>query len=289
MRACGPRDAFGLTVWLNTPAGACSEPSPTADIAIQVMQGAPPRDVDDLDVVHRDDVWLRTSAGLFQVCLGKRVRLWPSASATKEQIWSAFSTRVVAAALHQRGLLVLHGAVIEIDGVAVALLAGSGGGKSTLTGALIRQGHRCLADDMTVVRFDADGPKALAGTPVIKLSLEAAERLAMGKKTVDMESGKRLCQLAPAQFCPQERPVRSLVILGVDMSSSLQSLSAAETVLQMLRHTHVIRLLQRSAGCPEHFLRCGQLGGEVCGYQLRRPKRWESLAEAAALVCRAAG
>jgi hypothetical protein len=57
----------------------------------------------------------------------------------------------LAVVLHPRGVPVLHGATISIDGGAVGLLATSGSGKSSLAIALLMQGCALLSDDVFAV------------------------------------------------------------------------------------------------------------------------------------------
>jgi hypothetical protein len=80
------------------------------------------------------------------------------------------------ALLHQRGLLPLHANAIEIEGQAVAFMGHSGAGKSTLAAWFHDRGHRILADDVCVVRFDANGdPSASPGLPRLRLWLDVLE------------------------------------------------------------------------------------------------------------------
>ena len=58
--------------------------------------------------------------------------------------------------LHQKGLLPLHANAIEIDGRAAAFMGETGAGKSTLAAWLHDAGHRVIADDVCVLRFDEE-------------------------------------------------------------------------------------------------------------------------------------
>jgi hypothetical protein len=73
-------------------------------------------------------------------------------------------------------LLPLHANAVEIDGRAIAFMAPSGGGKSTLAAWFHDHGYRVIADDVCVVGFDADDiPYAAPGLPRLRLWAEALE------------------------------------------------------------------------------------------------------------------
>lgn len=68
---------------------------------------------------------------------------------------------MLAFQLYRRGLAVLHASAVEVDGQAVAFVADSGGGKSTMATLMCAAGARLVTDD--VLRIDTD-----AGTPVVR-------------------------------------------------------------------------------------------------------------------------
>ncbi|HEY1776987.1 MAG TPA: hypothetical protein VGG41_12570 [Solirubrobacteraceae bacterium] len=64
----------------------------------------------------------------------------------------------------------LHAASVIVGDSAVAIVAQSGGGKSTLVAELMRRGHKLLSDDITFLAPSADGPPlAIPGPPVMTL------------------------------------------------------------------------------------------------------------------------
>lgn len=52
---------------------------------------------------------------------------------------------------HQRGVVPIHAATVEIDGEAVSFAGASGAGKSTLADAFVRRGYALLSDDVSPV------------------------------------------------------------------------------------------------------------------------------------------
>jgi hypothetical protein len=65
---------------------------------------------------------------------------------------------ILGTLLHQRGLLVLHGSAIAINGGAVAFLGPSGSGKSTAAASLCSEGYSILADDVLAIDARGDVP-----------------------------------------------------------------------------------------------------------------------------------
>ncbi len=70
---------------------------------------------------------------------------------------------------HQRGVLPLHGATVDIDGAAIVLTGPSGAGKSTLADAFSRRGHPVLSDDVSPVQMNMVGAVILPSLRRIRL------------------------------------------------------------------------------------------------------------------------
>ncbi|MGN6189411.1 MAG: hypothetical protein ACTHOE_10960, partial [Conexibacter sp.] len=64
----------------------------------------------------------------------------------------------------------LHAGAVALEQGAVALLAPSGGGKSTLASALLEAGGTLLSDDVLALRRDGERIVAEAGAPTLKLA-----------------------------------------------------------------------------------------------------------------------
>lgn len=79
--------------------------------------------------------------------------------------------------LESRGVLAMHAAALEIDGRAIALLADSGGGKSTLAGALLRGGAPLLTDDILAVELREGCAVGHSGYPQMRMWPEIAAGL----------------------------------------------------------------------------------------------------------------
>ena len=83
---------------------------------------------------------------------------------------------VMALALHQSGVLCLHGSAVTIGGEAVAFLAPKHHGKSTLALALTAVGARLLTDDLVAIDRDPL-PTVLPGVHSVRVREDIVERL----------------------------------------------------------------------------------------------------------------
>lgn len=81
----------------------------------------------------------------------------------------------VLGGLAARGILVLHAAAVELDGLAYLLAGHSGAGKSTLTLGLVREGAGWLTDELTLI--DRDDRTVLPYPRAIHVSPETLDLL----------------------------------------------------------------------------------------------------------------
>jgi hypothetical protein len=169
----------------------------------------------------------------------------------------------------RRGLYLLHAsAIADDDGHAIALVAESGGGKSTLAEAAEREsrGFRRIADDQLPVRL-GNRPTALPRFPQLKLSREE-------------------------QFCDSRSSSFELVALvELRLSSGaleprVTRLSRRETAHALVRATVAARVFDPGA-LAAHFERCVESTQALTGYELELPvdlaRLDEGLARLAAL------
>lgn len=117
------------------------------------------------------------------------------------------ASRVLPLVAIARGAEALHAGAFDTERGAVAVLAASGGGKSTLTAELVGRGRALIADDVLVL--DA-GPAGVVAQPgCIHLSL--AEESGGGGESVGVLGGKHWIRIDDAAREP--RPVAALVLL----------------------------------------------------------------------------
>jgi len=156
----------------------------------------------------------------------------------------------LAAALHRRGVPVLHGAVIAIDGGAVLLIGAPGAGKSTTAAAFVRHGFRLMSDDVAPLRMSPAGILAESGYPRLRLFAEPAR--AAGWSDLprlfadDILGDKRFVEL-DEQFCPDALPLAGIYFLrGRETSLTrprVEPLEPRAATAMLMQNIYCVRFL----------------------------------------------
>lgn len=168
-----------------------------------------------------------------------------------------------------RGAETFHaGAFVPRDGDgAWALMAGSGGGKTSFLATLTLVGIEVLTDDLLVVKGGdcAAGPRSLDLRPDVVDRLHLADRVTT---TVRATSRVRL----PLDPCRARCPVHGFVELDWGEEIAVDRLPPSEGLAALARHRRVL-------GLGAEFVELLELL-ERPVLRLRRPRRWGSASEA---------
>lgn len=111
-----------------------------------------------------------------------------------------------------RGRFLLHASCVEIDGGVLAILGGTGAGKTTLATELVLRGARLFSDDLLCF---SDGAIAHPGPPFLNVPLERLSRAALGSDLAQFTStdGQREAWMVAHQRSAGDLPVRALIRL----------------------------------------------------------------------------
>ena len=193
---------------------------------------------------------------------------------------------VFAILLHQRGILALHAAAVEIDGGAVVLMGPQGCGKSTLAATLYKRGHGILADDVTAIQFNGDnGPISLAW-------ISTAEALAGSCPSLG-ENPEELPRLEPGfekrayainhRFAQKPLPLKRIYVLSESDHEGIYPLNPQEAMIQLIGNTYrasVVKWIR----AEKHFLDCASLINMIRIKRLNRSLSLSSLPDVARRV-----
>jgi hypothetical protein len=164
------------------------------------------RGVDGFSLVFDD-------TGRFDVSSDGSMITWHRpAEVVIEAVQADVTSRVLALAMHARGIFTLHASAVSINGNGVAFLAPKHYGKSTLCSALVLAGARALSDDTVPVRPGRQ-PVLSPGLPRLRLWTDTASRL-FGIEQDERGIRKQLIdQLDPAQVETGTVPFRAAYVL----------------------------------------------------------------------------
>jgi len=203
-------------------------------------------------------------AGRFHIRGGREITIEREAGAEEGILRVLLLGPALAVLLHQRGLLILHGSAILLQGAVVAFLGQKGIGKSTTAAKLHERGHPVVADDVIAVQMITGAPFAFPAYPQLNLWPDAASALGHNLSAVPKLHSRveKRATHATKGFSANPLPLRLLYVLGRGTRNTATDLSPHEALTELLRHSYAAKLIRGSAA-PIHFRQCASLVGAV--------------------------
>lgn len=203
---------------------------------------------------------------------GREIIIEPYPGADDESIRLFLLGSAIGALLFQRGLLLIHGNAIEVNGGCLVCVGDSGAGKSTLAAAFLQHGHRLLADD--VVPVDELG-LATPGFPRIKLWGDAARQLGIetaGLRRIMPDMDKYNVPLGE-RYCDKPLPVKWVYVLEPDDGGgfALEPFEGMARFEPLHENTYRVHFLEHMALKPQHLQQVARLAGNIRMARIRRP------------------
>jgi hypothetical protein len=193
-----------------------------------------------------------------------------------------YLNQVLPLVLSKLGKLVFHGSAVEVAGGAVAFVAESGQGKSTLAANFATSGYRFLADDGLVLEPVGGAYHVLPSHPSIRLWEDSRQMLV----DRDAETARPLHFTSKVRFlagkgiahCNQPRPLLRAYFLsdGSAPEITFRRLSGSEPVVAWIKHSFLLDVEDR-AMLSSHFDRVAELANRLPCYYLDYPRRFENL------------
>ena len=212
---------FGLVVQseIALPAPA----APEGDVDLEIRVGPLPAVLAGALITRRGfeadetSVLLRVEGvGRFWIREGREVVVDAAGGVPLPWLVQPLISSVMAVALQQRGVLTLHGSVVEVAGRAVVIAGPSGSGKSTLAGFLAARGHAIHSDGFAGIVNTRSTPHVLPGPGVQKLWPDSARYLGHDEQAhprLAPESDKRLIVESRHALRPA-LPLSGIYVLG---------------------------------------------------------------------------
>lgn len=231
------------------------------------------------------------SVGHFTVSGGREIVVRPALGASPELLRLPLLGSVLAMALHQRGLLVLHASAVSIGGEGVAFIGWKGRGKSTTAAALFGRGHELLSDDVVALKVCDQGPPIIyPGYPQFKLwpdSIRASFGLeAESFPKLDEQCEKRLRRVNSG-YASGAVPLKRIFVLESGTEVKIASLSPRDVLQQLLAHSYCSRYGRQGmspALASRHFSHCMATANRTKVMKLAVPRALEELSRVAECV-----
>nr|NLI50369.1 hypothetical protein [Propionibacterium sp.] len=232
--------------------------------------------------------------GRFRVRDGERVIVDSDPHATPDEVDGLLLGSVTVALAWQRGLLVLHGAAVAIDGQAVLFVGPPGCGKSSLAVALVGLGHPLVTDDVCAVAFDPEGvPTVQPGTPFVRVWSDVLPTLGLDPgalRRIDTRAtdpaGRQKYFVDAAQPATQPLPLARIyqVLPGKDATLSITPVNPSLRLSTLVSATYHREIGDEIGGRDAYFERITALARTTPLFRLRRPADATRLREVARTV-----
>ena len=224
----------------------------------------------------------------FQVSAdGSAVICFPGPGASEEASNATarhlYLNQVLPLLLSKLGKLVFHASAVEVAGGAVAFVAESGRGKSTLAASFATGGGRFLTDEALVLEEHENEYQVMPSHPSIRLWDDSQEALiAHGAATapaVSFTPKSRFLAGDKLVFCDAARPLRRTYFLGDGsaLAPTFERMSAAEAAMEWVKNSFLLDIKERPR-VASHFDQVAKLANHPIHYRLDFPRRFEDLA-----------
>ncbi|MDB5712185.1 MAG: Serine kinase [Sphingomonas bacterium] len=257
------------------------------DVTIEIGQAGPlDRPVVSTPLVQIDaDGRTRFGVdGVAQYCVeaGRRVIIDPAQPLDSPDIRLFLLGSALGYLCHQRGVMPIHAATVDIDGEAVCFAGASGAGKSTLADAFARRGHAVLSDDVSPL--DPDRGLILPSLRRIRMWGDAIDNAGWDSSTMER------CRVGLEKFSrtlhdgPRVEPLRPRAIFHLRRQwdklggARFRRIRGRPAVEQFRRQVYRWRSLVGMAGAPGAMARSAIAAGHFPQhFIIERPHTFERL------------
>jgi hypothetical protein len=215
---------------------------------------------------------------------GRSVSCAPAPSASEATVEHLYLNQVVPLALGKSGKLAFHASAVQIDESAVAFVATSGRGKSTIAAAFGTGGEGFLTDDGLVLERIKEGYEVQPSHPSLGLWQDSQEHLlgenAPGALTQSYPAKARLFAGERLLHCSEPRRLLAAYFLGNGSAPVVvaRPLTWAESLIEWIKNSFLLDI-DYGPSIAAHFDGVAALAKSVRCYALDYPRRYDLLDE----------
>lgn len=192
---------------------------------------------------------------------------------------------------HQRGIVPLHSAAIDIEDGCAAFVGPSGAGKSTLAAALAARGHQVVADDVGYLQFDRHGAVMFwPGISRMRLWEDAVAALDCRGPGIEREYRGYNKYLVPIRTPADPFTARRLLrvyylnLAPADSAVNISRVQGAAGVEFLMQNIYRLPYAEFMGRKPAAFVICTAMARQLPLFQFNRQMRFEILQEAVELL-----
>ena len=190
--------------------------------------------------------------------------------------------------LHQRGMMVLHGNSVEINGCGVCFIGNRGYGKSTISTALHLKGYPIVSDDVTAIQFINSQPYLIPGYGRVKLWADSLTALGLNPQDLSLvhpDFNKREYLIDQGDLKPV--PLKYVYVLGRAAEPTIEPLSTSKALFKIMHNCYCMRFLKQmhhTLPAVEHFQQCSKLVQQTKISYLKRNNDFASIEKLIKLI-----
>lgn len=215
------------------------------------------------------------------------VTCWPTPANTRG-IRDLYLNQVMPMIAGHLGKQVIHASGVAIGDRAVAFVAATGRGKSTLAAAFARAGTPFLSDDGLYLTFDGDRVLASPNRPSFRLWLDSETEVVRGKTSPHEWEQMEKTRIEAGDDLPfqsEPLPLQALYFLGPGGAAEpvITDLSEREALAELINHSYVLDVEDRTR-MKRHFEALTRLAEAVPSHRLDYPREFDRLPSVIAAV-----
>ena len=232
--------AFGLSIASDIFLPELPEETRNRTLDLRIKRSPLPLD-NSLGTGERSYLGVVETVGEFLFEDGLEMTVYPNPGIDPSRLRTTILGPAIAIILRQRGLAVLHGATVAMDGGAVVFLGSCGSGKSTTSSLFHAAGYGIGGDDVCPV--DVDGaPCVWPSYPQIKLRKDAARAL---HGEVDhlqplYRDDVRRLEEVPSRFPTGPLAIKKMYVLRFSNESGITPLPKHVALASLIEHARAI-------------------------------------------------